>query len=62
MAGEFIGGLPFVVAWLAKALVLRYGGLRLYRETLPVAIGLIVGDVLNRSLWNIISLVTHGHL
>jgi hypothetical protein len=61
MAGEFIGGLPFVVAWLAKALVLRYGGLRLYRETLPVAIGLIVGDVLNRSLWNIISLVSHGH-
>jgi len=62
MAGEGIGGLPFVVAWLAKALVLRYGGLRLYRRTLPIVIGLIVGDVLNRSLWDIISLVTHGHI
>jgi len=62
MAGEGIGGLPFVVAWLAKALVLRYGGLRLYRRTLPIVIGLIVGDVLNRSLWDVISLVTRGHL
>ena len=51
----------FFIAWLAKALVLRYGGLRLYQRTLPIAIGLIVGDVLNRSLWNFISLVTHGH-
>jgi hypothetical protein len=33
----------------------------LYRRTLPIAIGLIAGDVLNRSLWDIISLVTHGH-
>ena len=62
MAGEGIGGLPFVVAWLAKALVLRYGGLRLYRRTLPIVIGLIAGDVLNRSLWDIISLVTQGHV
>jgi hypothetical protein len=49
-----------VIAWLAKCLVLRYGGLPLYRQTLPIAIGLIVGDVLNRSLWNIVALVTHG--
>jgi len=52
----------FLIAWLAKSLVLRYGGLRLYQQTLPIAIGLIVGDVLNRSLWNIISLVTRGHI
>jgi hypothetical protein len=49
-----------VIAWLAKCLVLRYGGLRLYRQTLPLAIGLIMGDVLNRSLWNIVTLVTQG--
>jgi len=24
--------------------------------------GLIVGDVLDRSLWNVVSLVTHGHI
>jgi hypothetical protein len=51
---------PFLIAWLAKALVLRYGGLRVYRQTLPLAIGLIMGDVLNQSLWNIIALITHG--
>ena len=50
----------FLIAWLVKCLVLRYGGLRVYRQTLPIAIGLIMGDVLNRSLWNIISLVTKG--
>jgi len=52
----------FLIAWLVKCLVLRYGGLRLYRQTLPIAIGLIMGDVLNRSLWNIISLVTQGRM
>jgi hypothetical protein len=52
----------FLIAWLAKSLVLRYGGLRLYRQTLPIAIGLIMGDGLNRSLWNVISLVTHGQV
>jgi hypothetical protein len=52
----------FFIAWLAKALVLRYGGLRLYRQTLPIAIGLIMGDGLNRSLWNVISLITHGQV
>ena len=52
----------FFIAWLAKSLVLRYGGLRLYQQTLPIAIGLIMGDVLNRSLWNVISLVTQGNL
>ncbi len=50
----------FLIAWLAKTLVLKYGGLRLYQRTLPAAVGLIVGDVLNRSLWNVVSLATHG--
>jgi hypothetical protein len=62
LADEGRGQSPFFIAWLAKSLVLRYGGLRLYQQTLPIAVGLIIGDVLNRSLWNVISLVTHGHL
>jgi hypothetical protein len=62
LVDEGCGMSPFLIAWLAKSLVLRYGGLRLYRQTLPIAVGLIVGDVLNRSLWNVISLVTHGHV
>ncbi len=61
LADEGRGESPFFIAWLAKTLVLKYGGLRLYQRTLTIAIGLIVGDVLNRSLWNVISLATHGH-
>jgi len=41
-------------------LVTRYGGLRLYRVTIPVAIGLIVGDQLNSALWAGVALITGG--
>ncbi len=50
--------MPFVVGWLAKTLVVRYGGLRLYRQTVPLAIGFIAGDLLNEILWAIVTLVT----
>ena len=43
--------LPFFLGWLWKALTLRYGGLRLYRRLLPFAIGLIMGDMIGRALW-----------
>jgi len=56
------GLFPFFIAWIVKVLVTRYGGLRLYRATLPLAIGLIVGDLLNTSVWNVINLVTQGRL
>jgi hypothetical protein len=36
--------LPFFIAWIAKTAVLRYGGMRLYRLSLPLFYGLIVGD------------------
>jgi hypothetical protein len=62
LADEGRGQSPFFIAWLAKALVLRYGGLRLYQQTLPIAIGFIIGDVLNRSFWNIVSVVTKGSI
>ncbi len=38
--------LPFFLAWLIKSLVLRYGGMRLYRLSLPFFYGVIVGDFL----------------
>jgi hypothetical protein len=52
--------LPFLTGWLAKVLVTRYGGLRLYRATIPLAIGPLVGDQLNSALWAVVALVTHG--
>jgi hypothetical protein len=53
---------PFFLAWIVKVLVTRYGGLQLYRTTVPVAIGLIVGDMLNLTLWNIVALATQGRV
>ena len=42
--------LPFFIAWLLKTLVLRYGGSRLYRLSLPFFLGLIAGDLLGGGL------------
>jgi type IV secretory pathway TrbD component len=35
--------LALLVTWLIKSLVLRYGGLRAYRASLPIFLGLLVG-------------------
>ena len=43
--------LQFLVGWAAKTSVLRWGGLRLYRRTLPIAIGVIIGDQVNSAVW-----------
>jgi hypothetical protein len=51
---------PFVIGWAAKSLVIRYGGLHLYRKTVPLAIGLIVGGLLSTSFWSLAALVTGG--
>ncbi len=56
------GLFPFFIAWVVKVAVTRYGGLRLYRSTLPLATGLVVGDVLNTTTWNIVALISKGHV
>jgi hypothetical protein len=54
--------LPFFTGWVGKVLVIRYGGLRLYRKSIPFAIGLIVGDLLNGGIWAVVRLITRGHI
>ena len=44
---------PFFLGWLLKALVLRYGGVRYYRQALPFFLGLILGDYVVPMLWGI---------
>jgi len=51
---------PFLIGWAAKVVAVRYGGLRLYRATVPVAIGFIVGDLLNSGIWSVVALLTRG--
>jgi len=47
---------PLFVVWLCKSLVLRYGGIRLYRRGIPFAVGLILGDYLVAILWALLGL------
>jgi hypothetical protein len=44
---------PLLIAWLIKALLLRYGGVRVYRASLPFFYGLILGQFIPGSLLNI---------
>lgn len=48
---------PFFIAWLAKTLVLRYGGNRLYRRSVPLFVGIVLGDVVTQALWALVGQV-----
>jgi hypothetical protein len=43
----------YMVAWLCKLAVLRYGGHRLYVQTIPLCIGVILGDILAQTVWSL---------
>lgn len=38
--------MPCFIAWLAKVLIIRLGGMKMYRRALPLFLGLIAGDFL----------------
>ncbi|MGB9619915.1 MAG: DUF6785 family protein, partial [Armatimonadota bacterium] len=46
--------LPFLIAWAIKLVILRYGGLRLYRQSLPFFLGLVLGDYVTGALWSLV--------
>jgi hypothetical protein len=48
--------MPLLIAWVVKLLLLRYGGLRLYRRALPFFFGLILGEFVIGSLWTLIGI------
>jgi len=48
---------PFFLGWLLKSVTIRYGGLPLYRKTVPIAIGLIVGDFVSQGVWVLVRTV-----
>jgi len=45
-------------AWVLKGLLVRYGGLKAYRRSLPFFLGLILGDFLSAGVWILIEGVT----
>ncbi len=43
--------MPFFIAWACKVIIVRYGGIKLYRQMLPFFLGLVLGDYVISSLW-----------
>lgn len=50
--------LPFIIAWVIKWVILHFGGMKLYRQSLPFFFGLILGDFLNGGFWTLIGCLT----
>ena len=45
--------LSMLIAWIVKLVMLRYGGLKLYRRALPFFLGVILGECIIGSFWTI---------
>ncbi|MDQ2798330.1 MAG: DUF4133 domain-containing protein, partial [Armatimonadota bacterium] len=50
---------PFLVGWAIKAVVVRYGGVKIYRQVLPFFLGLILGDYIVPTLWGLWGTAAH---
>jgi len=48
------GWLAIFMAWACKAIILRYGGVRLYRAMMPFFLGLVLGEFSTAVLWTFI--------
>lgn len=48
--------LPLMIAWGAKVSALRFGGLKFYKQVLPLFLGLIIGEVVVGSIWSLIGM------
>jgi hypothetical protein len=44
---------PILLSWFAKVLILRYGGVKAYRPAVPLFVGLVLGEFLVGSVWNL---------
>ena len=52
------------IAWAAKSVILRHGGVKAYRDAVPFFLGMILGEFTVGSIWTIIGISlnirTHG--
>lgn len=51
-----------LISWLIKALVLRYGGYRLYRRLMPLMFGLILGEYTMGAFWSVMSVLLQQNI
>jgi hypothetical protein len=49
--------LSMLLAWIIKSLIVRYGGLRLYRRGMPFFLGLLLGEFVVGSAWGLVGVV-----
>ena len=47
---------PLMISWLVKLFILRYGGLRLLRGSIPFFLGLILGEFMVGGFWTLIGI------
>lgn len=50
--------LPLLIGWAAKTLVMRYLGPKTYRQGLPLALGLILGEFAVGGFWSLLAILT----
>jgi hypothetical protein len=48
--------MPMLIAWVVKGLIMRYGGVKLYRAAMPFFLGMILGQMLVGSAWHLLGL------
>ena len=46
-------------AWIVKLLLLKLGGLHIYRKATPFFLGLILGQFVVGSIWPILGIIFH---
>lgn len=52
----------FLISAVAKSWLLKYGGLKVYRQALPFFMGLVVGDFVMGAFWNFLSIALNRAL
>ncbi len=45
----------YFLAWAGKTLLLRAGGMKLYRRSLPFVVGVILGDIATQTAWSLLA-------
>ncbi|MFQ6098510.1 MAG: DUF6785 family protein, partial [Armatimonadota bacterium] len=53
--------MPLLIAWAAKSLITRYGGYKMFRAAIPMALGLILGEFVVGSVWTIVGIILGIH-